>query len=108
MPPGRFAAHTPRDSLRASLRPGARLTRRARTTRLGLNQKSRDDSRPGSVLGLLRRGLEKTNACIQVRLARSASQTSLATLCSVSSRSTLQPLLKTRVRSIQIIQNEIS
>jgi len=60
--PGRFAAHTSRGPLRASLWPGARLTRRAHTTRLGLNQKSRDYSRPGSVLGSLQRGWEQTTS----------------------------------------------
>jgi len=66
--PGRFAAHTPRDSLRASLRPGARLTRRAQNTRLGLKQKTRDYSRPGSVLGSLRRGFEQPTSGLYAQL----------------------------------------
>jgi len=60
--PGRFAAHIPRGPLRASLRPGARLTRRAQNTRLGLDQESREYPRLGSVLGSLRRGLEQTTS----------------------------------------------
>jgi len=62
MRPGRFAAHTPGSSLRASLRLGTRLTRRAPTTRLGLDQKSRDFPQPCSVLGSLRRGWEQTTS----------------------------------------------
>ena len=57
--PGRFAAQTTRGALRASLRPGARLTRRAHKTRRGLDQESRENSRPGSVLGSLQRGWEQ-------------------------------------------------
>jgi len=86
MRPGRFAAQTTSGPLRASRRPGARLTRRAQKRsparcarsscrmflRLRLDQKSRDGSRPGSVLGSLRRGLEKTN----VLLSRTGHNTS--------------------------------
>ena len=66
--PGRFTAHTTRGSLRVSRQPGARLTRRAHTTRLGLDQKARDGSRPRSVLGSLRRGYERPNSFLHVEV----------------------------------------
>jgi hypothetical protein len=68
MRPGRFAAHTPRGPLRTSLRPGASLTRRAQKTRLGLDQESRDDSRPCSVLGSLRRGWEQPTSNLHAEM----------------------------------------
>jgi len=81
--PGRFAAQTSHGTLRASLRPGARLTRRAHTTRLGLEHESREYSRPGSVLGSLRRGLELPTSGLYAEVFSTPrmARPSIASLC---------------------------